>query len=73
MTPEEKRRRRLKELAARLKKDKLSDLQKVRGWGALRWGCRMERVNEYLEVLAAAGLIEVGRASVTWVGGGDHE
>ncbi len=66
MTPEEKRRRRLQELAAKVKAESPCDRRKLSGWGCIRWGCRGERVNEYLEVLEMAGLIEISKEAVTW-------
>ncbi len=69
MTPEEKRRKRLEELAKKLKGDDKS-LNRTLGWGSFRWGCRVERVREYLAVLEMAGLIEVYESDgvIRWVG-----
>ena len=67
MTPEEKRRRRLEELANKLKKAQLSDHDKVIGWGCFRWGCRGERVEEYLSVLRMAGMIKIEGDLIKWL------
>ncbi|MCJ2532032.1 MAG: hypothetical protein LN413_07020 [Candidatus Thermoplasmatota archaeon] len=56
---EEKRRNRLRELAAKLKADKDSSLARVLGWASLRWGSKSVRVREHLQDLENAGLIEV--------------
>ena len=34
----------------------------------MKWGCRIERVREYLVVLEYAGLIHVGKEVIKWVG-----
>lgn len=68
MTPEEKRRRRLEELAKKLNNDQLNSLERVIGWGCFRWGCRGERVEEYLSVLRMAGMIELSGDVIEWVG-----
>ncbi len=59
ITREEERKRRLALLAAKLKDDGESSLDRTLGWGGMKWGCRIERVREYLEVLRFAGLIEL--------------
>lgn len=67
--PEEERRRRLRWLAQRIKEDGESDLVALEGLGALRWGCRRERVREYVDVLEAAGLVFVSqKGEVKWTG-----
>ena len=68
LTPEEKRRRRIQELAAKLKSNGLSDPIAIEGWGGMKWGCRRERVREYVEVIEAAGLIIVTKGEIRWVG-----
>ena len=67
ITREEERRRRLGELANRLKKDKSSDLTRVVGWGALKWGARRKTVRDYLGVLEDAGVIVMDKETVEWV------
>ena len=32
------------------------------------WGCRIERVREYLEVIEMAGLIRIGKDVIEWIG-----
>ncbi len=59
LSAEEKRKKRLQELAAKLKADGDSSLIRVLGWGSLRWGSKSERVREHLADLENAGLIEV--------------
>ena len=68
LTPEEKRRRRLQELAAELKKNGSTDPKAILGWGGMKWGCRIERVREYLDVIESAGLIVVTKEVITWAG-----
>ncbi len=69
MTPEEKRRRRLEELAKKIRSDSPASITRLVGWGCLRWGCRGERVSEYLSVLAMAGKIELNieEDSAAWI------
>ena len=67
MTPEERRRRRLEELAAKLKKAGGASLERTIGWGCFRWGCRGERVEEYLSVLTMAGMIRIKGGLITWL------
>ncbi len=72
MTPEERRRRRLKELAGWCQaNDGANALTRMTGRGALLWGARRETVREYLGDLEAAGLIEVldNEDEIRWIGG----
>ncbi len=75
MTPEETRRRRLARLARWIGADRAkgedSSLRAIVGKCMLTWGCRRERVREYLEVLEFAGMIEVVEAEdrISWLGG----
>ncbi len=59
LSAEEKRKKRLQELQAKLKADGDSSLVRVLGWASLRWGSKSERVREHLQDLENAGLIEV--------------
>lgn len=68
MTPEERRRKRLQELGQKIRDDGQSDTERILGWGAIRWGCRVERVKEYLGVLVMAGKIVQTKDYVRWVG-----
>ena len=57
MTPEERRQARLAELASKLQHATGNiSLDRTFGWGMLRWGCRQETMQDYLAVLASAGL-----------------
>ncbi len=71
LSAEEKRKKRLQELAAKLKADGDSSLVRVLGWASLRWGSKSERVREHLQDLENAGLIEVFEKEdeITWIGG----
>ncbi len=72
MTPEERRRGRLKELAGWCKaNDGANALGRMLGRGALLWGAKAETVREYLRDLELAGLIEVldKEDEIAWVGG----
>ncbi len=71
LSAEEKRRKRLNELAAKLKADGNSSLVRVLGWASLRWGSKSERVREHLQDLENAGLIEVFEKEdeIQWIGG----
>ncbi len=70
MTPEERRRRRLHEIAAWVKGDSPASLRAIVGKGVLRWGSKRETVREYVEDLAMAGLLDVDEKEdmITWVG-----
>ena len=68
LTPEEKRRRRLQELAAKLKKNGSTDPTLILGWMGMKWGCRIERGREYLEVIELAGLILISKEEIKWIG-----
>ncbi len=70
LSAEEKRKKRLQELAAKLKADKDSSLVRVLGWASLRWGSKSERVREHLQDLENAGLIEVFEKEdeIRWLG-----
>ncbi len=70
ITREEERRRRLRQLAAKIKDEHPCSLQLVVGWGCIKWGCRAERLREYLKVMEYAGLIEVipEEDRISWIG-----
>ncbi len=70
LSAEEKRKKRLQELAAKLKADGDSSLVRVLGWASLRWGSKSERVREHLQDLENAGLIEVYEKEdeIRWLG-----
>ncbi len=70
LSAEEKRKKRLQELAAKLKADGDSSLVRVLGWASLRWGSKSERVREHLQDLENAGLIEVFEKEdeIRWLG-----
>ena len=72
MSPEERRRRRLKEIASWIEADSPASLQLIVGKGVLRWGAKRETVRQYVEDLAYAGLIEVNEKEdrITWLGSG---
>ncbi len=59
LSAEEKRKKWLKELAAKLQKEGDSSLSRVLGWAAVTRGYKSERVREHLQDLENAGLIEV--------------
>ncbi len=71
LSAEEKRKKRLQELAAKLKADGDSSLVRVLGWASLRWGSKSERVREHLQDLENAGFIEVFEKEdeIRWLGG----
>ena len=70
LSAEEKRKKRLHELASKLKADGDSSLVRVLGWASLRWGSKSERVREHLQDLENAGLIEVFEKEdeIRWLG-----
>ncbi len=78
MTPEERRKRRLNQLAGKLSNAEVtnkvtgthSSLTLLLGWGQMEWGARRERVREYLSAMEDAGLITINEKedSITWVG-----
>lgn len=51
LSAEEKRKKRLHELAQKLEADGDSSLVRVLGWASLRWGSKSERVREHLQDL----------------------
>ena len=69
VTPEERRRRRLKELAGWLQKED-SSLVRVLGRAQVLWGCSRETARDYLRALEDAGFIEVfdQEDEITWLG-----
>ena len=69
VTPEEKRRKRLKELAGWLQKED-SSVVRVLGRAQVLWGCTRETARDYLKALEDAGLIEVleEEDEITWLG-----
>ncbi len=70
LSAEEKRKKRLLELATKLKADGDSSLVRVLGWASLRWGSKSERVREHLQDLENAGLIEIDEKEdeIRWLG-----
>ena len=75
MTPEERRQARLNELASKLQherkgKDIPFSFERTMAWGMMKWGCRKATMEDYLGVLAGAGLIEIERERdwIRWVG-----
>ena len=69
-TSEDKRKLRLRQLAAKIQTVGKASFRATCGWGMLNWGCRRERVGEYLEALEWAGLIEVFEKEdrIEWIG-----
>ena len=49
-----------------MKKNGSSDPTAIEGWGGMKWGCRRERVREYLGVIEAAGLISIEKDMIIW-------
>ncbi len=70
VSPEEKRRIRLQELAQWLHDapDGRTVRDRVVGKAGYLWGCRKETVREYLGMLEFAGLISQGGDTIYWVG-----
>ncbi len=70
VSPEEKRRRRLQELAQWIHDAPKGRavLERITGKGGYLWGCRTETVRDYLGTLEAAGLVSVAEEFVYWVG-----
>ncbi len=73
LSAEEKRKKRLHELAKALEKAEggYSSLVRTLGWASLRWGSKSERVREHLQDLENAGLIEVNEKEdeIRWLRG----
>ena len=72
MSPEERRRRRLKEIASWIQADSPASLRRIVGKGVLKWGAKRETVRQYVDDLAFSELIEVWEKedSITWLGSG---
>ncbi len=72
MSPEERRRRRLKEIASWVESDSPASLRLIVGKGVIKWGARRETVRQYVEDLGYAGLVEVDEKGdrITWLGVG---
>ena len=72
MSPEERRRRRLKEVASWIQADSPASLRLIVGKGVLKWGCKRETQRQYVEDLAYAGLVDINEKedSVAWLGSG---
>ncbi len=70
VSPEEKRRRRIQELAqwCHDAPEGRSVTERVVGKAGYLWGCKIETVREYLGVLEAAALIAVDGERILWVG-----
>ena len=68
MTPEERRRKRLAELAAHVELNSPCAYRELIAWAILRWGSRRETVERYLEDLDWAGLVSVSKEQVVWIG-----
>ncbi len=72
LSAEEKRKKWLKELAAKLQAAEggSSSLSRVLGWAALSKGYKSVRVREHLQDLENAGLIEVHdrEDEIEWIG-----
>ncbi len=75
LSAEEKRKKRINQLAGKIQTADLNrlgiqgdiSLTLLLGWGQLRWGCKSERVREYVEALEMAGLISVKEDVVSWI------
>ena len=74
-TPDERRKRRLAQLAGKLGTDSANGkeqliLTRVCAWACMQWGVKQETFASYLDVLEDAGLVEVDirEDTITWVG-----
>ncbi len=67
--PEEKRKRRLTLLMKKVRESAQADRTRLIAWACLSWGCKKETIEEYLEILVYAGMIELEKGEVLWVGG----
>ena len=76
LSAEEKRKKRINQLAGKIQTSDIGEigggsylsLRLLLGWGQLQWGCKSERVREYLEALEQAGMVEIKEDVVTWIG-----
>ena len=71
LSAEEKRRKRLNELATKIQgAGGPVSLELLVGWAQMRWGVVSVRVGEYLQAIEQAGLVKVDaqKGVVTWLG-----